>query len=236
MNKKIILFTTIITLCISTISAKENILSVFKKSYSEKNLESCLKKGLKKLNVNLKEEIPEENLQAINFILKHTYENNIHKMRGEEENKVYTKDTGEEAVFDKDGKLVTNSWNKGSYNYGKYEKPIQKFQLDIWPWLVWGNTRDDPTNFKERFYYYIMDLDFGIQEYIFLENKNDLEKIKYSDLKEADKLVYHFFNYLIFNKSYKLNLSEENIKNYKKNADEYWKYLSQFVELAGYKK
>jgi len=236
MNKKMVVFLLIITSYISVLCAQENILSVFEKSYTEEKLELCLKNGLEKLGVNLAEEVPEENLSVINFILKNTYENNIHKMRGEEENKVYTKNTGEEAVFDKDGKLVTNAWNQGSYNYGKYEKPIQKFELDIWPWLVWGNTREDPTTFDERFYYYIMDLDIGIQEYIFLENKNELEKIKYSELNETDKLVYQFFNYLIFNKSYKFDLSDKNIKKYKKSADNYWKYLSQLFELTGYKK
>lgn len=235
MNRKIFVFLVIISLCFTTITAQENIISVFEKSYTEKNLKVCLKKGLKKLSINLNEEVPEKNLGIINFILKNTYEINIHKMRGEEENQVYTKQTGEEAVFDKDGNLVTNAWNQGSYNYGKYEMPIQKFELDIWPWLVWGNTREDPTTFEERFYYYIMDLDRGIQEYIFLENKNELEKVKYSDLEETDKLVYQFFNYLLFNKSYKLDLSEQNIKKYKKNADNYWKYLSQLMELSGYK-
>ena len=81
-----------------------------------------------------------------------------------------------------------------------------------------------------------MDLDIGIQEYIFLENKNELEKIKYSELNETDKLVYQFFNYLLFNKSYKFYLSDKNIKKYKKSADNYWKYLSQLFELTGYKK
>ncbi len=55
-----------------------------------------------------------------------------------------------------------------------------------------------------------------------------------SDLEETDKLVYQFFNYLLFNKSYTLDLSENNISNYKKNAENYWKYLFQIVELAGY--
>lgn len=235
MNKKMFLFVLLILMCIITVSAKENILSVFEKSYTVEDLEVCLKNGLEKLSINLNEEVPEENLRIINFILKNTYENNIHKMRGEEENQVYTKKTGEEAVFDKDGKLVTNPWNQGSYNYGKYEMPIQKFELDIWPWLVWGNARNDPTTFEERFYYYIMDLDRGIQEYIFLENKNDLEKVQYSNLGETDKLVYQFFNYLLFNKTYKLDLSEQNIIEYTKSADNYWKYLLQLLELSGYK-
>lgn len=235
MNKKVTSALAAIFFCIAALTAQENILSVFENSYAEEDLEVCLKNGLEKLDVNLKQALPDANLRAIHFILKNTWEVNIHRMRGEEENQVYTKDTGEEAVFDKDGNLVTNAWNQGSFNYGKYEMPIQKFELDIWPWLIWGNTRDDPTTFDERFYYYLMDLDGGIQEYIFLENKKDLEKVKYSALDDTDKLVYQFFNYLLFNKSYKFDLSDKNIKIYKQSADNYWQYLAQLIELAGYK-
>ena len=90
----------------------------------------------------------QEQLSIINYILKNTYENNIHKMRGETENRVYTNNDGREAVFDKDGNLVTN-YNKGSYNYASYDTPIAKFLLDIAPWLQLGNARDDPTSYKE---------------------------------------------------------------------------------------
>lgn len=232
--KKRILLGIIFSFVIAAMYSEENILSVFEDSYKETNIEDCLKNNLEKLNVNLNSKIPSDKLSAINFILKNTYEINIHRMRGEEENQVYTKDTGEEAVFDKDGNLVTNDWNRGSYNFGSYDMPIQKFELDIWPWLVWGSTRTDPTTFDERFYYYLLDLDYGIQEYIFLENKSDLEKINYSDLDETDKLIYQFFNYLLFNKNYKFDLSQKNIKKYKTSEENYWNYLSQLFLLAGY--
>ena len=235
MKKRFFLLSIVFSLVITSMHSEETILAVFENSYKEENIEICLKNGSNKLNINLDSEIPTERLSAINFILKNTYENNIHKMRGEEDNKVYTKDTGEEAVFDKDGNLVTNDWNKGSYNYGTYDKPIQKFELDIWPWLVLGNTRTDPTSFAERFYYYLTDLDIGIQKYIFLKKKSDLEKINYYDLNETDKLVYHFFNYLIFNENYTFDLSEKNIKNYKKSADNYWNFLSQLFSLSGFR-
>ena len=234
MNKRIFFFSLLIFLSAAALSAEENIVSVFENSQGETNLELCLKKGLEKLGVNLEKEISDDRLSAINYILKNTYENNIHKMRGEEDNQVFVKESGEEAVFDKDGNLVTNAWNRGSFNFGNYEKPIKKFELDIWPWLIWGNTREDPTTFEERFYHYMMDLDIGIQEYIFLEDKKSLEKIKYDDLTETDKLVCQFFNYLLFNESYKYDLSEKNIKKYRKSAENYFKYLSQLMELSGY--
>ena len=232
--KKIILI-TLMLLLISNIFAEKAIISVFKDSKNTIDLKKYLEDGLKELNIDITKEIPKENISIINYILKFVYENNIHKMRNENDNVVYTKETGEEAVFNKNGDLVTNDWNRGSFNYGKYEQPINKFLLDIWPWLVWGNTKNDPTTFDERFYYYCMDLNPGIQKYIFLEDKSLLEKIEYSKLKEEEKLVYHFFNYLFFNEKFKYKLDERNIKKYKKSAENYWKYLSQIMELSGYK-
>ena len=233
--KKNFILITLMLLLISNIFAEKNIISVFKDSKNTIDLKKYLEDGLKELNIDITKEIPKENISIINYILKFVYENNIHKMRNEDDNVVYTKKTGEEAVFNKNGDLVTNDWNKGSFNYGKYEQPINKFLLDIWPWLVWGNTKNDPTTFDERFYYYCMDLNPGIQKYIFLEDKSLLEKIEYSKLKEEEKLVYHFFNYLFLNEKFKYKLDERNIKNYKKSAENYWKYLSQIMELSGYK-
>ena len=233
--KKNFILITLMLLLISNIFAEKNIISVFKDSKNIIDLKKYLEDGLKELNIDITKEISKENISIINYILKFVYENNIHKMRNENDNVVYTKETGEEAVFNKNGNLVTNDWNQGSFNYGKYEQPINKFLLDIWPWLVWGNTKNDPTTFDERFYYYCMDLDHGIQEYIFLEDKSLLEKIEYSGLKEEEKLVYHFFNYLFFNEKFKYKLDERNIKKYKKSAENYWRYLSQIMELSGYK-
>ena len=233
--KKIFILIALTLLLISNVFAEKNIISVFKDSKNTIDLKKYLEDGLKELNIDITREIPKENISIINYILKFVYENNIHKMRNEDDNVVYTKKTGEEAVFNKNGDLVTNDWNKGSFNYGKYEQPINKFLLDIWPWLVWGNTKNDPTTFDERFYYYCMDLNPGIQKYIFLEDKSLLEKIEYSKLKEEEKLVYHFFNYLFLNEKFKYKLDERNIKNYKKSAENYWKYLSQIMELSGYK-
>ena len=232
--KKNFILIALTLLLISNVFAEKNIISVFKDSKNTIDLKKYLEDGLKELNIDITKEIPKENISIINYILKFVYENNIHKMRNEDDNVVYTKKTGEEAVFNKNGDLVTNDWNKGSFNYGKYEQPINKFLLDIWPWLVWGNTKNDPTTFDERFYYYCMDLNPGIQKYIFLEDKSLLEKIEYSKLEEEEKLVYHFFNYLFLNEKFKYKLDERNIKNYKKSAENYWKYLSQIMELSGY--
>jgi hypothetical protein len=173
----------------------------------------------------------QEQLSIINYILKNTYENNIHKMRGETENKVYTNNDGREAVFDKDGNLVTNSYNKGSYNYASYDKPIEKFLLDIAPWLQLGNARDDPTSFNERLYYYTLDLNYGIQKYIFEGSKEKSEMILFNNLSENEKEVYYIFIHIIFNENYKIKLNRENIPRLVNDRGYYFEYFYQIQDL-----
>ena len=57
MYKKFFVFLFIISSCVTSLCAQENILSVFEKSYTEEKLELCLKNGLEKLGVNLAEEV-----------------------------------------------------------------------------------------------------------------------------------------------------------------------------------
>ena len=216
-------------------NAQQTILNIFKNINNGNSMSSYLKTGLSNLGLSIDNEIPEYNLTVIHYILKNTYENNIHKMRGETENKVYTDKNGREAVFDKNGNLVTNGWNRGSYNFGSYDKPIQKFLLDILPWLVWGNTKNDPTTFEERLFYYCADLNNGIQSYIFIEDKNELEKIKYSELKKDEKEVYHFFNYLLFNEKYEITLEEKDLANLQKDDTIYLQYFNQIMNVTGFK-
>ena len=117
--------------------------------------------------------------------------------------------------------------------------PCRKFKSasgnEMTGYLVHVDNADIAGSRIERFYYYIMDLDFGIQEYIFLEDKAKLEKIDYADLDETAKLVYCFFDYLLFNKNYEFDLSAGSIEKYKEDATDYWKYLAQLLKLAGYK-
>ena len=235
-RKRVIICIVGILIAITAVNAQETVLSAFEQTEKITNVSVYFGRSLRKLNLSIKNEIPEYNLSAIQYILKNTYENNIHKMRGETENKVYTHEGGMEAVFDKDGTVVTNAWNKGSYNYGSYDKPIGKFLLDILPWLAWGNGRDDPTSFDERFFYYCQDLDNGIQSYIFIEDRSKLEKIKYSDLPDDEKETYHFFNYLLFNSAYTVTLEEKNIKNLQKDGAVYWRYFDQIMKTAGFEK
>jgi uncharacterized membrane protein len=177
-----------------------------------------------------------EQLSIVRYVLKNTYENNIHKMRGEVGNRVYVNDDGREAVFDKYGNLVTNSYNRGSYNYfSNVTEPIKKFIFDITPWLESGNSRDDPTTFNERMYYYTLDLDYGIQSYIFEGSNEALETVSFNELSEDEKEVYYFFIKLLFNEQYKIKLSRENIQRLRDDGRFYYEYFYQIQEMLNVK-
>lgn len=108
-------------------------------------------------------EIPLKHQQIIYEILSQTSESAIHQMRGENDNEVYFKASGEEVVFDKDGNRVSNGYNDGTFNYAFYEKePLLHFTMDISPWIMMGISVDDPTDPKERIYAYMGDLEGGI--------------------------------------------------------------------------
>ena len=170
-------------------------------------------------------------LSIIRYVLKNTYENNIHKMRGETENTVYVHEDGREAVYDKDGNLVTNSYNQGSFNYYSNNEPIKKFIWDIAPWLLWGNTEDDPTTFNERLFYYTLDLDIGIQSYIFEGSNETLEIIPFKKLSKNEKEVYYIFLKLLFNEDYEIKLIPENIQRLRDDGNYYFEYFYQIQKI-----
>ena len=173
-----------------------------------------------------------EQLSIVRYVLKNTYENNIHRMRGETENRVFVAEDGREAVFDRNGNLVTNDYNRGSFNYYSNEKePIKKFIFDIAPWLVWGNTRNDPTTFNERLYYYTLDLDYGIQKYIFEGSRETLENVAFMELSENEKEVYFIFLRLLFNEQYSIMLRRENIQRLRIDREYYYDYFYQIQEM-----
>lgn len=58
-----------------------------------------------------------------------------------------------ELVYDSDGNLVTDEVNKGTYNFADPSGPIGKLKhgvKDLLPYLIYGNSKDDPTTFGER--------------------------------------------------------------------------------------
>lgn len=193
---------------------------------------AVLEKQFPKFGIQSTKPVSSEHLAVVNYILKHTYENSIHKMRGESENKIYVNDDGRELVYDADGNLVTN-YNRGTYNYASYDKPVDKFLLDFLPWILLGVSKDDPTSFEERLYYYCTDLNWGIQSYVFLDDKSELESLSYDDLTDTEKMVYQFFSYLIFNETYEIRLEDKTIPRLRQDVDFYWAYFEQITKTVG---
>jgi hypothetical protein len=216
---KNILFTFLVTLLFASCSSNE---------YRHYNL----LKRLFSFNYDRPKDPNPEQLSIIRYILRNTYEINIHKMRGETENEVYVHEDGSEAVYDKDGNLVTNAYNRGSFNYYSNEKePVKKFIYDIAPWLYWGNTEDDPTTFDERLYYYTLDLDRGIQSYIFEGSEETLETVSFKELDKVEKEVYYIFLKLIFNEDYSIKLNNNNRERLRADGKYYFEYFFQIQEL-----
>ncbi len=115
-------------------------------------------KAIKKGEANPK------HIAIIRAILKNTNEVCIHQQNGASDNKVFVHQDGHrEAVYGKDGKLVQDGINDGTYNYySASEEPLLHFTFDTSPWISLGTTRSDPTTVKSRIYAYMGDLEGGI--------------------------------------------------------------------------
>ena len=62
-----------------------------------------------------------------------------------------SKDGHHETVYDKDGKIVTDPLNRGTYNVHGPDKWIGHTVCDVLPYYMWGNSHGDPTTGWERF-------------------------------------------------------------------------------------
>lgn len=132
----------------------------------------------------------EENRWRANFVfllLANTYEVNIHQMNGETGNRVFVdKDGHREMVYDVNDDLVTDCANKGSYNYhSMQEEPLLHFANDAWPWLAWGNCREEPTTTNQRTEAYLKDLKIGAS--LVFSHADELETPKVIELREKDR-------------------------------------------------
>lgn len=180
-------------------------------------------------------ELPDQyKINIIYYILQNTQERNIHKMRGETDNIVLVNEDGREAVYGGNGDIVTNLYNKGSYNYFDYKKePIKKFIVDILPWLELGNDPNDPTTQFERLYYYTLDLGYGIQTYILKGRKQELLNVDISTLSQDEIDTYALFEYIIFNEDYGIKFNDDNMEKLEVDGDYYWTYFYQIHKLLG---
>ena len=82
-------------------------------------------------------------------------ENWYHRGKGQIDNeKYYHKITGQEVVFDKDGKIVTDHENIGTKNYGTNPKSWEHVKFDAIPYYIWGNSPEDTTPLYRRIFGY----------------------------------------------------------------------------------
>ncbi len=109
--------------------------------------------------------IEPDKLNTIYLVLQNTNEYYIHNLNGAKGNQVYLhKDGHKEAVYAKDGKLVKDGINDGSYNYfHPVNQPLLHFTFDIHPWIKWGNSRKDTTTKEKRIFKYVSDIEGGIR-------------------------------------------------------------------------
>jgi len=105
-------------------------------------------------------------LVILQRILRFTPESASHNLRNDFSNEVYVSEDGhKEAVYDKNGLLVEDPINMGSYNYyPRREQPLRHFIYDVWPWIKWGNSEDDPTTVKERRKAFLLDFRYGASQ------------------------------------------------------------------------
>ncbi len=224
------IYLIIITLLIScTTNHSENTDKLLNSNYSVLSISDVIGINLESIGIPTQNEI-----DIIFFILQNTREINIHQMRGETENQVLVNNDGREAVYDKNGDIVSNPYNKGSFNNYNYKtEPIKKFLVDTLPWLEWGNDPIDPTSKDERFYYYTLDLNVGIQTYIFEGRKSNIKSIDISDFSNDELETLKLFKYIIFNDVYNINLVEDNLDMLENDGNFYWSYFYQIHDLFG---
>jgi hypothetical protein len=80
-----------------------------------------------------------------------------HGEGNEGHSKYVSPDGFEEAVYDKEGKLVTSDENRGTFNHrSPYEGwGIPHVVEDVWPYVKWGNTINDKTPLIDRIHPFI---------------------------------------------------------------------------------
>ena len=174
--------------------------------------------------------IPDRELSIIYFILDNTEEYHIHCMRGEEQNQVFVHNDGTVVVFDKNHHQVTN-YNRGTIRIARKSDPIGHFILDTQPWLNFGVDSNDPTTIEERLEAYLKDVQNAIFVFLFHRKGEPAKQIHYSDLDKVDKEVCHFFHQMLFNKSYKIQLTDENIQKMQRSPNLWSKYCHQIFNL-----
>ncbi len=94
--------------------------------------------------------------------------------------KVVTTSTGQEGIYDENDNLVNDNVNQGTVNYADPESnPVGHVIVDVVPYVVWGNTEEDPTSFRER-----LAALFGIENGCYRESVHLTKSQRNKDAKE----------------------------------------------------
>ena len=95
---------------------------------------------------------PEEAIKR-GFIRAPDHQNLYHRNKGQIMNvKYYHPQTGQEVVFDYQGKVVTDPANIGTFNYGTNPVSVSHFWQDVLPYYLWGNSPFDQTHWEDRIF------------------------------------------------------------------------------------
>ena len=98
---------------------------------------------------------PEEAIKQ-GFVKASNFENMYHKNKNQNDNvKYYNNKTGQEIIFDANGKVVTDIENIGTYNYfspGNAIGNVLHIFADVLPYHIWGNDENDTTPVINRIF------------------------------------------------------------------------------------
>ena len=98
---------------------------------------------------------PEEAIRR-GFVRAPDSQNLYHRNKGQKDNvKYHSPETGQEVIFNGQGKIVTDVENIGTYNYFPVSESISINNIlhvvaDVLPYYKWGNDEKDTTSFGNR--------------------------------------------------------------------------------------
>jgi len=104
---------------------------------------------------------PEEAIRR-GFVRAPDSQNLYHRNKGQKDNvKYHSKETGQEVIFNGQGKIVTDVENIGTYNYFPVSSKINNIEdiintiilhpaVDVLPYYKWGNDEKDTTSLGNR--------------------------------------------------------------------------------------
>ncbi len=155
-------------------------------------------------------------------------------MRRHLDNVTYVHPDGREAVYDGNGCLVLDGMNEGTFNESNYEKPFQKFAWDILPWLSYGASEADPTTFEKRLFYYLADVSYGLEQFVFESDLNEIPVVTYKKLNPFEKQIVQLFDYLIFSDEDFETFSEKRIQEMKNDESLFDSFVTSVLNKSGF--